>query len=241
MINRPEAGNALHSAVHFELHEIWDAFEADRELWVAVLSGAGDRVFCSGNDLKVTAAGGDMSLPASGFAGLCNRLDRLKPIVAAVNGAAMGGGLEIVLACDVAVADEAARFALPEVKVGLFAAAGGVQRLTRQIGRKAAMKLILTGHSIDAAEAAQLSIVNEVCAHGDSQAGAERLAQEILLASPTAVQATREVLNTLDQTEQLGSALAASSPVFHRLSRSKDFREGVSAFVEKRKPIWTGE
>src|SRR3546814_480451 len=132
------AMNALHSAVHFALHEIWDAYERDPDLWVAIVTGAGERAFCSGNDLKVTAKGGDMSIPPSGFAGLCARFDRAKPVIAAVNGVAMGGGLEIVLACDLAVAEDKARFALPEVKVGLYAAAGGVQRLTRQIGRRVA-------------------------------------------------------------------------------------------------------
>ncbi|MFC3174055.1 enoyl-CoA hydratase-related protein [Novosphingobium bradum] len=240
-LNRPEARNALYTAVHYELHEIWDNLEADRDLWVAVMTGAGDRAFCSGNDLKVTAAGGDMSLPASGFAGLCNRLDRRKPIIAAVNGAALGGGLEIILACDLAVADESADLALPEVKVGLFAAAGGVQRLTRQIGRKAAMDLILTGRTFDAREAEQLGLVNAVCPNGKAREAALAMAETVLAASPAAIQATREVLNLADQAEQLGTALAASGPVFRKLMKSKDFREGVSAFVEKRKPVWTGE
>src|SRR3546814_12932825 len=117
--------NALNSSVHCDLHEIWDAYERDPDLWVAIVTGAGERAFCSGNDLKVTAKGGDMSIPPSGFAGLCARFDRAKPVIAAVNGVAMGGGPLIVLASDLAVAEDKARFELPEAKVGLYSAAGG--------------------------------------------------------------------------------------------------------------------
>ena len=177
-LNRPDSYNALFSAAHFELAEIFDEFEQDQELWVAIITGAGEKAFCSGNDLKVTASGGDMSIPASGFAGLCSRTDRQKPIIAAVNGVAMGGGLEIVLACDLAIADPLATFALPEVKVGLFAAAGGLQRLTRQIGEKAAMEMILTGRKVDAAEASTLGIINSVSAAGGVMEAARELAQK---------------------------------------------------------------
>lgn len=237
-LNRPEALNALHSDAHFELHEIWDAFEADPDLWVAIVTGAGERAFCSGNDLKATAAGGDMTLPRSGFAGLCSRFDREKPIVAAVNGVAMGGGCEIVLACDVAVADPAARFALPEVKVGLFAAAGGVQRLTRQIGRKAAMEMILTGRHVEAAEAAALGIVNRVTAPGAALAEARALAATIAANSPVAIRASKRALHALDAIERQADALEANAPIIRWLMGSADFREGVTAFAQKRKPEW---
>ncbi|WP_422059632.1 enoyl-CoA hydratase-related protein [Sphingopyxis sp.] len=239
-LNRPEAMNALHSAVHFELHEIWDEYERDPSLWVAIITGAGDRAFCSGNDLKVTARGGDMSSPPSGFAGLCSRFDRKKPIIAAVNGVAMGGGLEIVLACDLAVASVDARFALPEVKVGLYAAAGGVQRLTRQIGRKAAMELILTGRHFDAAEAKAIGVINELVPAGDAATGARALAAKLLENSPSAIRASKEALNRLEELESLEEAMAATGKIFGRLMRTKDFREGVTAFAEKRKPEWTG-
>lgn len=238
-LNRPEAMNALFSGVHFELHEIWDDFERDPDLWVAIVTGAGDRAFCSGNDLKVTAKGGDMSIPPSGFAGLCSRFDRTKPVIAAVNGVAMGGGLEIVLACDLAVAAASARFALPEVKVGLYAAAGGVQRLTRQIGRKAAMELILTGRHFDAAEARELGVINDVVA-GDAMGAARALAERLLENSPSAIRASKEALNKLEDLESLEEAMATNARIFGRLMRTRDFREGVSAFAEKRKPEWSG-
>ena len=239
-LNRPDSMNALHSAVHFALHEIWDEYEADPDLWVAIITGAGERAFCSGNDLKVTAKGGDMSIPPSGFAGLCNRLNRTKPVIAAVNGVAMGGGLEIALASDLVIADEQARFALPEVKVGLFAAAGGVHRLTRQIGRKAAMELILTGRTIDAAEAAGLGIINRVAANGTSLAAAHELANTITQNSPTAIRASLEAINQLELSGLLQTALDANDKIFGRLMRTRDFKEGVTAFAQKRKPEWTG-
>lgn len=238
-LNRPDAMNALFSGVHFELHEIWDDFERDPDLWVAIVTGAGDRAFCSGNDLKVTAKGGDMSIPSSGFAGLCSRFERTKPVIVAVNGVAMGGGLEIVLACDLAIAATSARFALPEVKVGLYAAAGGVQRLTRQIGRKAAIELILTGRHFDAAEALALGVVNDVV-NGDAMSAARALAERLLENSPSAIRASKEALNKLENLESLEEAMAANRSIFGRLMRTRDFREGVSAFAEKRKPEWSG-
>jgi enoyl-CoA hydratase/carnithine racemase len=238
-LDRPDQMNALHSAAHFELHEIFDEFERDRELWIAIVTGAGERAFCSGNDLKATAAGGDVSTPGSGFAGLCSRFDREKPVIAAVNGAAMGGGLEIVLACDLAVADEAARFALPEVRVGLFAAAGGVQRLTRQVGRKAAMELILTGRTFNAERALELGIVNAVSPSGQSLQAARDLADAVVANSPSAVRASKAALNKLEEIEALQAAMEANGPIFGRLMRTRDFKEGVTAFVEKRAPQWS--
>lgn len=239
-LDRPTAMNALYSAVHFELHEVWDIFERDPDLWVAIITGAGDRAFCSGNDLKVTAKGGDLTMPRTGFAGLCERFDRTKPVIAAVNGVAMGGGLEIVLACDLAVAEEKARFALPEVRVGLYAAAGGVQRLTRQIGRKAAMELILTGRHFDAAEALGLGVINERTRDGGALEAARALAARLLENSPSAIRASKEALNKLEELESLETAMAANSRIFGRLMRTKDFREGLTAFADKRKPEWSG-
>ncbi|MDG1312099.1 MAG: enoyl-CoA hydratase-related protein [Porticoccaceae bacterium] len=237
-LNRPEAYNALFSAAHFELAEIFDEFERDQDLWVAIVTGAGDKAFCSGNDLKVTAGGGDMSVPTSGFAGLCSRNDREKPVIAAVNGVAMGGGLEIVLACDIAIADPVASFALPEVKVGLFAAAGGVQRLTRQIGEKAAMELILTGRKIGSEEASQLGLINSISEAGGVLDAARALAQTIVGNSPTSIRASKRVINAVDDLGNWDKALELSQAEIVQLIQSKDAREGMMAFVQKRKPNW---
>ena len=236
--NRPEAYNALFSAAHFELAEIFDEFERDQDLWVAIVTGAGEKAFCSGNDLKVSASGGDMSMPASGFAGLCSRTNREKPIIAAVNGVAMGGGLEIVLACDVAIADPIASFALPEVKVGLFAAAGGLQRLTRQIGEKAAMELILTGRKVGPDEASQLGLINSICEAGGVMDAARALAKTIAGNSPTSIRASKRVLNAVDSLGDWDKALELSYKEIVKLIQSKDTREGMTAFVKKRKPNW---
>jgi enoyl-CoA hydratase/carnithine racemase len=180
-----------------------------------------------------------MTHPYSGFAGLCSRAGREKPVIAAVNGVAMGGGFEIVLACDLAVADETAKFALPEVRVGFFAAAGGVQRLTRQIGRKAAMELILTAKPLSAERALELGAVNACVRLGGSLEAARDLAQAILANSPSAVRASKQALNKLEEIEALETALKANGPIMARLMRTNDFREGVEAFVEKRAPRWT--
>ena len=236
--NRPEAYNALFSAAHFELAEIFDEFERDQDLWVAIVTGAGEKAFCSGNDLKVSASGGDMSMPASGFAGLCSRTNREKPVIAAVNGVAIGGGLEIILACDVAIADPIASFALPEVKVGLFAAAGGLQRLTRQIGEKAAMELILTGRKVGPDEASQLGLINSICEAGGVMDAARALAKTIAGNSPTSIRASKRVLNAVDSLGDWDKALELSYKEIGKLIQSKDTREGMTAFVEKREPNW---
>lgn len=238
MLNRPDAMNALFSDAHFELAEIWDGYEADDSLWCAIITGAGDRAFCAGNDLKVTAAGGGHDSPKSGFAGLVTRFNREKPIIAAINGVALGGGLEIALACDIAVAEVQAKMALPEVKVGLFAAAGGVQRLTRQIGRKAAMELILTGRHIMAEEAVALGIVNRQVPTGTALDAAREIAATICANSPSSVRASKRVLNQLDALEQQEAGLAISDDVLKWLFTRKDLMEGVTAFAQKRAPQW---
>jgi crotonobetainyl-CoA hydratase len=237
-INRPEVYNALHAPAHNELAQVWDEFAADDDLWVAVLTGAGDKAFSAGNDLKYTAQGGKGTPPPSGFAGLSMRHDLEKPLVAAVNGFAMGGGFETALACDVILASETAKFALPEVKVGLFAAAGGVQRLSRQIGRKPAVEMMLTGRSVGAEEGRALGFVNAVHAPGALMDAAMAKAQEIASVSPSSVKATKRVLNKMDEMEDLAASLKYSRDVMSELRDTEDFREGVNAFVEKRAPQW---
>lgn len=237
-LNRPEVMNAVHAPMHHELHEVWNAYAADPELWAAVLTGAGERAFSAGNDLKATHSGAGIDWPPTGFCGLTSRFDLEKPIVAAVNGVAMGGGFETALCCDIILAADSARFALPEVRVGLFAAAGGVQRLSRMIGRKAATALMLTGRTIYAPEAAALGIVNEVVPADGLAARALEVARDLTAVSPSSVQATKRVLNALDRAEGLPESLAYSREVSTELRATEDAKEGVAAFVEKRAPQW---
>ena len=237
-LNRPEVYNAMHSPMHHELDLIWNDFAQDQSLWVAILTGAGDKSFCAGNDLKFTARGGEGSLPVSGFSGLTQRFDLEKPIIAAVNGFAMGGGFETALSCDVIIASEQATFALPEVKVGLFAAAGGVQRLSRYIGRLAAQEMMFTGRSVSAKEALAMGIVNAVARHDQLMDMAMAKAREIASVSPSAVRATKRVLNDMALRENLPESLAYSLAVVADLTKTEDFKEGVNAFVEKRNAKW---
>ena len=237
-MNRPEVYNAVHAEMHQEMSDCWDAFAADPDLWVAVLTGAGDKAFTAGNDLKATAKGSKKTLAPTGFAGLSSRFDLEKPIIAAVNGFAMGGGFETALSCDIIIASETAKFALPEVKVGFFASASGVQRLSRYIGRLAAQELMLSGRTIDAAEALRLGCVNEVVPADQLMARAMEKAQELASVSPSSIKATKRVLNDLATREHLPESLDYSRVVQADLAQTEDFKEGVQAFVEKRKPNW---
>ncbi|WP_109807528.1 enoyl-CoA hydratase-related protein [Sphingosinithalassobacter portus] len=245
-INRPDSMNALTPQANAELAELFDDFAADPDQWVAILTGAGDRAFSSGNDLKATsvsmARGAPLETPVTGFAGLTSRFDLDKPVIAAVNGVAMGGGFEIALACDLIVASENALFALPEPKVGLAALAGGLLRLPRQIGLKQAMGMILTGRRVPAQEGMALGFVNEVVPQGAALAGARRWAESILECSPMSIRASKQVvrkgLDTLTLAEIDGEQ--DRLPAVKALFRSADVREGPLAFAEKRKPNWKG-
>ena len=239
-INRPEVYNAVHPPLSRELDEIWNDFLKDPDAWVAILTGAGEKAFSAGNDLKYSAQAAQyrVNQPASGFAGLTNRFDRTKPIIAAVNGFAMGGGMETALSCDIIIASENAKFALPEVKVGFFAAAGGVQRLSRQIGKKAAVEIILTGRSVEAEEALALGIVNEVVSHEKLLEKAIEKASLIASNCPSSVKSSLEALNHMDQLEEIPIALEKSYEIIDVLRSTEDHKEGVSAFVEKRAPNW---
>src|SRR5690349_5688246 len=191
-INRPEVMNALHSEAHWEFDAVWNEFAADPELWVGIITGAGERAFSAGNDLKVQAAGRRGPRPATGFAGITHRFDLDKPLIAAVNGIAMGGGFEIALSCDIIIAAENAVFALPEPRVGLIAGAGGVHRLPRIIPQKQALGMILTGRRVSAAEGKELGFVNEVVGVGQALSAAKRWAELILECSPKAIRASKQ-------------------------------------------------
>lgn len=237
-INRPDVRNCLHPMANDELAEIFDAYEADGDLWVAILTGAGTVAFSAGNDLKYSASGKPMWSPKTGFGGLTNRV-RVKPVIAAVNGFAMGGGTEISLACDIVVADEKAQFALSEVRVGLFAGAGGLVRLPRQIAKKVAVELILTGRKLPAAEAYRLGLISRVVPDGKSLEAAREIAAEILEASPTSVRLSMQVMNDADAyPAEIEAIRNMKAGVADELITSEDFQEGPKAFAQKRKPVW---
>ena len=240
-LNRPERYNALHFPAHFELAEVWDEFAADPELWVAIVTGAGDKAFCAGNDLRYQAEGHVRKRCPSGFAGLTERYDLNKPVIAAVNGFAMGGGFETALACDLIIAAENAIFALPEPRVGLMAGAGGVHRLPRMIGQKQALGMILTGRRVGAEEGKELGFVNEVVPEGEAVAGARRWAEQILECAPISIRASKEAVYAGMNEATLRTAIARTYEEQHVLIGSADYIEGPKAFAEKRPPVWRNE
>ena len=245
-INRPEVYNALHPMANQEMQEVFDTFSADPDLWVAIVTGAGDKAFCTGNDLKyhaeLRARTGERPLhPPKGFGGLTNRFDLAKPVIAAVNGIAMGGGFEIALACDIIIASDRALFALSEPRVGLAAGAGGLQRLPRMIPLKHAMGMMLTGRRVGADEGCRLGFVTAVVPHHRLMAEARRWASEILECSPMSIRATKQVVRRSLDVPVLETAMHnLDYPAYVEMTRGDDAIEGPLAFAEKRKPVWKG-
>ncbi len=242
-LNRPEVMNAIHAPASEELSGVFDDFADDPGQWVAIVTGAGERAFSAGNDLKYQAAGGKLTWPASGFAGLTSRFDLDKPLIAAVNGIAMGGGFEIALACDIIVASEQAVFALPEPRVGLAALAGGLHRLPRTIGDKRALGMILTGRRVTPQEGQTLGFVNEVVPAAELMASAKRWAAQILELSPMSVRASKQAVyrGLAEPSVAEGLKNQTKYPAVAAMFRSTDFVEGPMAFAQKRKPAWKGK
>ncbi|OLO26061.1 hypothetical protein PZ61_0235675 [Streptomyces sp. MNU77] len=230
-LDRPERRNALNRELRAALADTLKEFEADPELRVMVLTGAGT-AFCSGADLRELADGRrDRRGDASFF-----RAARTKPVIAAVNGPAVGGGFELVLACDLAVASERARFALTEAQRGLFAAGGGAWRLPRVVGARQALYVLLTGEVVHARRAAELGLVNTVVAHEALEAESARLARRVADAGPRAVTHTlRVVAGATGDHEELWRLSDASADA---VNGSPEAREGARAFLEKRAPAW---
>ncbi len=240
-LERPEVLNALHPAAHFELQRVFDLYAQDPDLQVAILTARGDRAFCVGTDLKELARTGDHRKPPGGFAGITLRTDLYKPVIAAVNGLCLGGGAEIVVACDLAIAAEHAEFGFPEPRVGLAATGGGaLQRVVRGLPMKDAMLLMLTGRRIDAREARRVSLINDVVPATQLMPAARALAAELLACAPLAVQASKQVMLQSLAVPDLQAAMAAHYPAVDRMLASDDAREGPLAFAEKRPPRWTG-
>ncbi len=244
-INRPEVMNSISPLVSVEMDHAFNDFDTDPEQWMCIVTGAGEKAFSAGNDLKFQAVNGPAKMREimkgvkGGFAGLTSRFDCYKPFIAAVNGLALGGGFEIALACDIIIASENASFGLPEPRVGLIPGAGGVHRLPRQIPYHIAQYMIMTSKRITAQQAMQYGLVAEVVPPAELIPGAEKIAAEILLAAPLCIRAAKEAtVKGLNVTLQ-----EAISTQFHgqlAMYQSEDFIEGPKAFAEKRPPNWKG-
>ena len=246
-LNRPEAMNSMNPELRWELSQHWDEVEANDDIWVAVVTGAGERAFSAGADLKHrareraadAAQRAQWQKMAAETTSLIERWHFPKPIIARVNGFALGGGLEQALACDIIVAAEHAEFGLPEPRRGLIAGSAGVHRLPRQIGLKPAMGYMLTGRHMSAARAYELGLVNQVVALDQLDAAVEEWVADILRCSPLAVRATKEAaMRGLDH--PLPQAYYTAYPANRVRENSEDTLEGPRAFAEKRPPKWTG-
>jgi len=238
-INRPEARNAVNGDVARGIEDAIDKIEADDSIWVGIITGE-PPVFCAGADLKEINAGraGDLQTERGGFAGFVQR-ERTKPVIAAVDGPALAGGTEIVLAADLVVASHTATFGIPEVKRSLVAAAGGLFRLGRKIPLNVAMELALTGDPIDAATAHHHGLVNRLCEPGEALATATALAEQICANAPVAVRESRRVvLEATNAPDEVGWKMSFEGMA--KAMGSEDFKEGLTAFIEKRAPQWKG-
>ncbi|WP_067452340.1 enoyl-CoA-hydratase DpgD [Actinomadura macra] len=246
-LDRPEVLNAMDLRTHEELAAIWDDVEADDEVRVAVLTGAGDRSFSVGQDLKERARLTERGAPATTFGSrgqpgwprLTERFALSKPVIARVHGYALGGGFELALACDLIVASEEAVFALPEAGLGLVPGAGGAFRLARQLPLRIAMGYLLTGRRMTAATALRFGLVNDVVPYEDLDRCVADWAGDLIRSAPLSVRALKEcVLRSLDM--PLEEAFSSRYVWEERRRVSGDAAEGVRAFTEKREPIWTG-
>src|SRR5487761_1962606 len=236
-INRPEARNAVNRAVALGLDAALDAAALDDDVWVVVLTGAGDKAFSAGMDLKAFATG-ELPFTAHGFGGITRR-DFPKPLIAAANGAALAGGFEIMISCDMVVAAEHARFGIPEASRGLIAGAGGLIRLPRRVPLAVAYEMALTAEPIDAARAFDLGLVNRVVPGDQVVDAAVALAERIARNAPLAVRASKRVMReSLEMSEP--DAWALNDGAFSEIGTSADALEGAVAFAEKRDPIWRG-
>jgi crotonobetainyl-CoA hydratase len=241
-INRPEARNAVNGAVSTAVGNALEEAQHDAEVRAVVITGAGDKSFCAGADLKAIARRENLYHPDHGEWGFAGYVHHFidKPTIAAVNGTALGGGTELALASDLVLAEERAQFGLPEVKRGLIAGAGGVFRIVHQLPRRVALEMLFTGEPISAAEALKWGLVNQVVPNGTVVAAALALAARITVNAPLSVWASKRIAYGAD-----GGVIPEEEPHWARTARefatllkSEDTREGLLAFAEKRQPVW---
>jgi len=236
-INRPEARNAINLATATALSDALDEIEQDDDVWVVVLTAAGDKAFSAGMDLKAFATG-EFPITDKGFGGITKR-SFPKPLIAACNGSALAGGCEIMLSCDLVVAADHAKFGIPEVARGLVAGAGGLIRLPKRLPRAIALEMALTGEPVDAARALQIGLVNRVVPGDQLMDEALSLAGRIARNAPLAVRLSKQVMvEAAELSEE--EAWGVNDAVFGEIGRSADAMEGAIAFAEKREPNWTG-
>jgi enoyl-CoA hydratase len=241
-LNRPKKLNALSGEMILALSEIFTNLESQSDLRAIIVTGEGDKAFCAGTDINELAdLDKDRSQEVSQRGQeLCNQIERCGvPVIAAVNGVAAGGGCELALACHLRMASASAQFSLPETKLGIIPAYGGTQRLAREIGHGRALEMLLTGRIISAAEALQFGLVNDIAPPADLLAVAKSLAREIASLAPLAIRACLEAVNRGAELP-LAEGLALEARLFASLFASEDVREGTSAFLEKRSPVFKG-
>jgi crotonobetainyl-CoA hydratase len=243
-LDRPKA-NAIDCRTSRLLYDSFNAFQKDPGLQVAIITGQGDRFFSAGWDLKAAADGEavDADHGPGGFAGLTELFSLTKPVIGAINGMAAGGGFELALACDLLVAADHAQFFLPEAQIGIAPDSGGVFRLPRRIPRAIAMEMLLTGKRLDAVEAQQWGLVNQVVARDALLDAAWELAARISASAPLAQQAIKELVNgaeTLDIKAAFQLQRSGTLETYQQMLSSKDSQEGSSAFAEGRQPVWQG-
>jgi len=239
-LDRPKA-NAIDATTSRALGAAFVAFRDDPDLRVAIVTGAGDRFFSAGWDLKAAAAGDDTNYGPGGFAGLTELFDLDKPVIAAVNGLCVGGGFELALAADLIVAAAHAEFLLPEIRVGIIPDSGGVLRLPQRLPRAVALEMMMMGSRLAAADALRFGLVNRVVAQADLLATARALAADLAGMAPLALRAIKAVVNATEAVSVAdGFALmrGGAIPIYQHMLASDDAREGPRAFAEKRAPNW---
>lgn len=243
VLNRPEAMNSFDAKMREALYALWDRVQNDDDIRVLIITGAGDQAFCTGSDLKKTMppreSYAELLVGRNNPGNMLHKFGTDKPIICAVNGYAVGGGLELALACDICIASENAKFGLTEAKIGSIPGSGGVQRLPRSISKSNALLMLLTGDIVDAAEAFRMGFVSKVVPLKDLLPAAQDIAQRIARNAPLAVKALKRLVNQgLDM--PLAHALEMDKYLFGLLRDTEDRIEGRKAFQEKRKPQYKG-